>query len=172
MWRSCSISGVRARVGDRSHARVPARSVSQPMHDAPCPTRRAPPTRRRPRTGPSRRPRWSCGLRHQLRAGASSGRSGCERLALDAQQLLDRQLGLRVGALAVVVLEQARPAVEQVARRPALVLVVVPHLELGVEQHGVVDPQARDGRPDRVLARARARKPGECTPITRSPSSA
>ncbi len=58
------------------------------------------------------------------------GAQRCQRLALNAQELLDRQLRFGVRALAVVVLEQARVPVEQVARRPAQILVVLPDLEL------------------------------------------
>ena len=73
----------------------------------------------------------------ELCAGRVLGTQRRERVALDAEQLLDRQLGAEVIALAEVVLEQPCAAVEQVARGPALVLVLLPELEVRVDQDGV-----------------------------------
>src|SRR2546423_6164255 len=80
------------------------------------------------------------------RLGVVLGVHRAEGLALEAEQLLDDRLGVGVGALAVVVVDERQALVEQVARRPALVLVEVPHRVVGVEQHGVPDAQARDRR--------------------------
>jgi hypothetical protein len=68
--------------------------------------------------------------RRERRTGRILGAQRLQRRALDSQQLLDRALGLLVSALAEVVVEQPRAAVEQVPRRPALVLVLAPKLEL------------------------------------------
>src|SRR5437870_4801315 len=65
-----------------------------------------------------------------------------QHVALDVQQLLDRALGVRVAALAVVVVEQHPVAVEQVARRPAGRLVHPPDGERGVQADGVPDAEA------------------------------
>ena len=90
--------------------------------------RRAPPTPRPPR-------RARCRARRRPRSGARAGRpgasSGADRLQRrppTPSSSWIAQLGLVVGALAVVVLEQAARLVEQVARRPAEVLVLVPDL--------------------------------------------
>ena len=74
-----------------------------------------------------------------------------ERLDVELEQLADRELSLLVRAFAVVVVNETRTAVEEVARRPARVFVVAPELELRVDQHRVADAQALDGRPDRRL---------------------
>src|SRR3954470_23965697 len=66
-------------------------------------------------------------------------------LAVVAEQLLDGALGLRVGALPVVEVDQPQLLVEEVARRPPRVLVEVPDLHVGVEQDRVLDAQPRDG---------------------------
>ncbi len=65
-------------------------------------------------------------------------------LALDAEQLLDRELGLGVGALAEVVLEQELVAVEEVAGGPAEVLVLLPDLVVDVDHDRVLDPEPLD----------------------------
>jgi hypothetical protein len=71
-----------------------------------------------------------------------------EGIGRDLQQFADLLLRLVVGALAVVHREQPQLPVEEVARRPCLVLVLLPEPELRVEQHGVLDPQPRDRRAD------------------------
>ena len=53
-----------------------------------------------------------------------------DRVARDAQQRLDLELGLDVGAFAVMHRVQVVVGVPQVARRPTLVAVDVPDLEL------------------------------------------
>src|ERR1700683_4506776 len=78
-------------------------------------------------------------------------------LEAHAQELLDRQLGVRVAALTVVVVEQPRSSVEQITRRPALVLVLLPQLQLAVDQHRVLDAQAGDSVPDRSLVARRVK---------------
>ena len=84
-------------------------------------------------------------LRHEQRARLVLGADRRDGVALDAQQLLDRQLGLRVGALAEVVFEQELIAVEQIARRPADVLVLLPDLVVDVDHDRVLDAEALDG---------------------------
>ena len=85
-------------------------------------------------------------LGHDQRARLVLGMHRPERLARGPQELLDRELGLGVGALAVVVLGQVPVAVPQVARRPALVVVGAPQLEADVDAHRMFDLQARHRR--------------------------
>ena len=147
---------VGAGVVDLDRAAVDARPIRSP---------RAPPTRRRPCTAPSTAPR-------RRRSGAPAARrppprAGTGPAPADSSrdELLDRQLGLVVAALAVVVVEQHPAVVEQVPRRPAEVAVQVPHLEIGVDRHRVGDREARHRIADgvRVAAtagtRPRARRP-------------
>jgi hypothetical protein len=69
---------------------------------------------------------------------------GIERLALDPEELLDRALGLRVAALAEVDVGEVAGPVEEVARRPALVVVGAPELEARVQEDRVLDVEARE----------------------------
>src|SRR5207244_1316988 len=79
--------------------------------------RRARALQHRPRpTGgvrPAVAPRAVLALGHEPGAGHVLGAQRLERLSLEAHELLDRELGLLIGALAVVVLHQARVTVEQ-----------------------------------------------------------
>ncbi len=90
------------------------------------------------------------GLRDQQHAGLVLGPDRRQRLDVDAEQLGDRAFGLVVGALAEVVLEQQPVLVEQIAGRPAEVVVVGERLQLGVDQHRVLDPESLHGRGDVV----------------------
>ena len=121
------------------------------------------PTRRPPRTGRSRRPAGRRSARGSSAPGVVLGAQRRERLALDAEQLLDLALGLRVGALAVVAASSAPSRVPQVARRPALVAVEVPQLELARRSRpGTRSPSRSTARADGVLVarRARSRRSG------------
>ena len=70
------------------------------------------------------------------------GTDRCERLTRGAEQLLDRQLGVTVAALAEVVLEQLVLGVEQIARGPAEVLVLIPDLMIDIDHDRVLDSHA------------------------------
>ena len=98
------------------------------------------------------------GLGRDQHVGSVLGADRRQRLTRHAQQRLDLQLGLHVGALAVVVGVQLALLVPQVARRPALVAVDVPDLEVGVDQHAPRDLQALDGAAH-VLRLARRQEP-------------
>ena len=60
---------------------------------------------------------------------------------VDAQQLLDRPLGLLVGALAEMLEADAPVAVDQVERRPVVVVERPPDRELVVDHDRVADAQ-------------------------------
>ena len=77
------------------------------------------------------------GLRREQCSRRVLGSKRLERCPLDPEQLLDRQLGLLVAALAVVIVEQLAVLVEQVASRPAEVPVQVPDLVLDVDHDRV-----------------------------------
>ena len=79
------------------------------------------------------------------------------------ERLLDRQLGLLVGALAVVQEAQPVAAVEEVAARPALVSVQAPDGQVGVDGDRVGDLEPLDGAPDRLHI-APERVPGRVHP--------
>src|SRR5207302_1796202 len=72
-------------------------------------------------------------VRLQARAWRVLRAQRSERLDGDREQFADRDLGRLVCAFAVVVVNEARTAVEEVARGPTLVFVVAPHLEVGVD---------------------------------------
>jgi hypothetical protein len=92
------------------------------------------------------------------------------RLALDAEQLLDRRLGLAVGALAEVDLEEPQVLVEQVAGRPARVLVDAPQLQVS-SATGWRMPSRSTAAATAASSRPGA-NPGAWTEMTRSPSPA
>ena len=133
--------------------------------------RRGPPTPRPATYGPAAGPATSAVGTTIRASGSSSGRIGATRLALDPEQLLDRELGLGVAALAEVEVEQPRGLVEEVARRPALVVVERPDAAVGVDADRVLDPQAADRGAHRGLV-ARGGNPGVWTEMTRSPAPA
>ena len=93
------------------------------------------------------RPRHILGLRCEQRLCAFLGPYRRYRLAFDAEQLLNRQFGLRVAALAEVVLEQPLVTVEEVARRPPDVLILLPDLVIDVDHDRVLDPESLHGDP-------------------------
>ncbi len=144
----------------RRPARPPARRAHPPARRRAA---RAPPTPRRPRTGRCRGRRRRRSGRASTASGASSGRTGASAARSTPEQLLDRPLGLGVGTLAEVVLVEHAVGTEQVAGRPAEVVVLLPDLERGVDEHGILDPEARDG----VLDRARRRSPARSRPSAR-----
>jgi hypothetical protein len=77
------------------------------------------------------------GLRDEHRPRRILRTPRLERRLGHAQQLLNRQLGVLVAALAVVVVEQRPSRVEQVAGRPSQVAVQLPDLVLGVDHDRV-----------------------------------
>src|SRR6185295_2370707 len=87
------------------------------------------------------RPRDVGGRHDDPRVRVLLGAYRRDELALDAEQLLDRELGLVVGALAEVELVEAPGLVEEVARRPALVVVQRPQQAVAVDADGVLDLQ-------------------------------
>src|SRR5437660_11705280 len=79
--------------------------------------------------GPAVGARHVLALRGEGGAGGVLGSHRRNGLPGDAQQLLNRLLGLLVAPLAVVKVEQTALLVEQVARRPAEVPVLLPDLQ-------------------------------------------
>ena len=77
----------------------------------------------------------------QSAASARPSASTRDELLVDAQQLLDRPLGLLVGALAEVVEPDPPVAVDEVDRRPVVVLERPPDREVVVDDDGVADAE-------------------------------
>ena len=71
-------------------------------------------------------------------------------LLVDAEQLLDRLLGLLVGALAEVLVPDASDAVHEVGGRPVAVVERSPDGEVVVDDDRVVDPEVAGGAADVV----------------------
>ena len=71
-------------------------------------------------------------------------------VTVDAQQLLDGALRLQVPPLAEVEVADVAVGVEEVERRPVVVVEAVPHLVLVVDHHRVVDAAGIDCTPDEV----------------------
>ena len=82
-----------------------------------------------------------------------------DQLALDAEQLLDHALGLLVPAFTEVVIADDAVAVDEVQRRPVVVVEGAPDLVVVVERDRIVDPSLRDRLPHPVERRARTRTP-------------
>ena len=89
-------------------------------------------------------------LLRQAGVGGVLGAERRDRLARRAEQLLDRELGVDVRALAVVVLEQAALPVPEVSGGPSEVVVQAPDLVLDVDDDRIRDAEALDRRSDRV----------------------
>jgi hypothetical protein len=97
---------------------------------------------------------------------------GVERLALDPEELLDRALGLRVAALADMDVGEVAGPVEEVARRPALVVVGAPELEARVQRTGCSMSRRGDRGADAASSPRTAGSRGSARETTRSPCSA
>ena len=141
VWRACSTSRWQPACSTASlpavdaHARPasPAAVRSSTAHTAPA------------SYGPDHAPGCSGVGRPTSASGASSGRSAANGSGGSiAEQLADLVLRLVVRALAVVHREQPQAPVEEVARRPRLVAVLLPQREVRVEQDGMLDAQPRD----------------------------
>ena len=146
----CSTSGYAAGPVDRDRAAVDAHRPRRP---------RAPPTRRPPRTGRSRR-------RAGRRSGPAAARparpraaAAASELALDAEQRLDLALGLARRRPRRSASSSSAPSrVPQVARRPALVAVEVPQLEPLVDHDRVLRSRAAPPRARTVVVVARGQE--------------